>query len=134
MAQKLYGARDARSVRIGVGLNSIGQLCFAFVPALLGMVALARFAHLSNPELALPSLFVRVVPPWLGVWALAAIFSAELSATDAILFMLSTSLAVDLYKAFVNPKVGEKKLLAVGAGLRLWREWPEWAWRSRFHP
>ena len=30
--------------------------------------------------------------------------------------MLSTSLAVDLYKAFVNPKVGEKKLLAVGRG------------------
>jgi len=116
LAQKLYGARDEKSVRVGVGLNSIGQLCFAFVPALLGMVALARFAHLSNPELALPSLFVRVVPPWLGVWALAAIFSAELSATDAILFMLSTSLAVDLYKAFVNPKVGERKLLAVGRG------------------
>ena len=59
LAQKLYGARDAKSVRIGVGLNSIGQLCFAFVPALLGMVALARFAHLRNPELALPSLFVK---------------------------------------------------------------------------
>jgi SSS family solute:Na+ symporter len=49
----------------------------------------------------------------MGIWALASIFSAELSATDAILFMLSTSLAVDLYKTFLNPQVADKKLLLV---------------------
>jgi SSS family solute:Na+ symporter len=54
-----------------------------------------------------------LLPQWLGVWTLAAIFSAELSATDAILFMLSTSLAVDLYKTFLNPGVTQKKLLWV---------------------
>lgn len=113
LAQKLYGARDARAVRLGVGLNSIGQLCFAVIPALFGMIALAHFAHLSNPELALPTVMVKLVPPWLGLWSLAAIFSAELSATDAILFMLSTSLAVDLYKTFVHPGVSQKKLLTV---------------------
>jgi SSS family solute:Na+ symporter len=36
-----------------------------------------------------------------------------LSATDAILFMLSTSLAVDLYKTFVNPGVSQQRLLKV---------------------
>lgn len=113
LAQKLYGARDVKAVRIGVGVNSLGQLCFAVVPALFGMVALAHFAHLGNAELALPTVMVKLVPPWLGLWALAAIFSAELSATDAILFMLSTSLAVDLYKTFLNPGVSQKKLLAV---------------------
>ncbi|HVB58211.1 MAG TPA: sodium:solute symporter family protein [Candidatus Acidoferrales bacterium] len=113
LAQKLYGARDAKAVRWGVGLNSIGQLCFAVVPAIFGMVALAHFAHLGNPELALPTVLVKLVPPWLGLWSLASIFSAELSATDAILFMLSTSLAVDLYKAFIYPDVPQKRLLAV---------------------
>jgi SSS family solute:Na+ symporter len=113
LAQKLYGARDAKAVRIGVGLNSLGQLCFAFVPALFGMVALAHFAHLGNAELALPTVMVKLVPPWLGIWALASIFSAELSATDAILFMLSTSLAVDLYKTFLNPGVKQEVLLKV---------------------
>jgi len=44
---------------------------------------------------------------------LAAVFSAELSATDAILFMLSTSLAVDLYRTFIRPGVTTKRLLAV---------------------
>jgi len=123
LVQKLYSARDERSVRVGVFLNSVGQLLFAFVPALFGMIALVHFGALTNSELALPAVLARMVPPWLGVWALAAIFSAELSATDAILFMLSTSLAVDLYKAFFRPAVTQEELLrvsratTVGAGL-----------------
>jgi solute:Na+ symporter, SSS family len=123
LVQKIYSARDERSVRVGVALNSLGQLLFAFVPALFGMIALVHFGALTNSELALPAVLARMVPPWLGVWALAAIFSAELSATDAILFMLSTSLAVDLYKTFLRPAVTQKELLSVsrattvGAGL-----------------
>lgn len=114
LAQKLYGARDVRSVRLGVGLNSLGQFAFAIIPALFGMAAVAAFAQLGNAEFALPAVILKLVPPWLGLWALAAVFSAELSATDAILFMLSTSLAVDLYQAFLNPKVTPRGLLGVG--------------------
>ena len=113
LVQKLYGAKDEATVRRGVGLNSIAQAIFAFVPPLFGLLALAKFPSLSNPELALPTVMMYMVPKWLGLWALASIFSAELSATDAILFMLSTSLAVDLYRTFIEPQVSEKKLLAV---------------------
>ena len=113
LVQKLYGARSDSSVRRGVALNSLAQAAFAFAPAIFGLLALSRFPHLGNPELALPTVMMYMVPKWLGVWALAAIFSAELSATDAILFMLSTSLTVDLYKTFLNPTVSQKKLLSV---------------------
>jgi SSS family solute:Na+ symporter len=111
LVQKVYGARDTTTVRRGVGLNSLGQAVFAFVPALLGLCAFAALPHLPNPEYALPAAMKLLLPKWLGVWTLAAIFSAELSATDAILFMLSTSLAVDLYKTFLNPSVSPQKLL-----------------------
>jgi SSS family solute:Na+ symporter len=113
LAQKLYGARTRQSVRLGVGLNSLAQAGFAIVPAILGLCALAAFPHLSNPELALPTVMMKLLPKWMGIWALASIFSAELSATDAILFMLSTSLSVDLYKTFLNPQVSDQKLLLV---------------------
>ena len=123
LAQKLYGARDQQTVRLGVGLNSLAQAAFAIVPAVLGLCALAAYPHLNNPELALPTVMIHLLPRWLGIWALASIFSAELSATDAILFMLSTSLVVDLYKTFLHPQVSDRKLLslsrmaAVGAGV-----------------
>ncbi len=123
LVQKVYGARDVKAVRVGVGLNSIGQAIFAFVPAVLGLCAFAALPHLANPELALPTAMKLLLPKWLGVWTLASIFSAELSATDAILFMLSTSLAVDLYKTFLKPNISQQKLLvasriaSVGAGV-----------------
>lgn len=113
LVQKLYGAHDPRAVRVGIGLNSLGQAVFASVPAILGLCALAALPHLANPELALPSAMKLLLPRWLGVWTLASIFSAELSATDAILFMLSTSLAVDLYKTFFDPGVSPRRMLAI---------------------
>jgi solute:Na+ symporter, SSS family len=113
LVQKVYGARDVKTVRWGVGLNSAGQALFAFVPPLLGLCAFAALPHLMNAELALPTAMKLLLPEWLGIWALASIFSAELSATDAILFMLSTSLAVDLYKTFLEPGISEQKLLRV---------------------
>jgi SSS family solute:Na+ symporter len=123
LVQKVYGARDVKAVRVGVGLNSLGQAIFAFVPAVLGLCAFAALPHLANPELALPTAMKLLLPKWLGVWTLASIFSAELSATDAILFMLSTSLAVDLYKTFLRPNISQQRLLvasrvaSVGAGV-----------------
>jgi SSS family solute:Na+ symporter len=113
LVQKVYGARDPGTVRRGVFANSIAQALFAFAPAMFGVIAFAKFPHLANPELALPSVMMYIVPKWVGMWALASIFSAELSATDAILFMLSTSLAVDLYKTFIQPDVDQKRLLGV---------------------
>jgi len=63
------------------------------------------------------------LPAVLGGLGLAAVFSAEVSTCDAILFMLSTSLSQDLYRRFVNPGAGDAlvlkvaRLAAVGGGL-----------------
>ena len=57
---------------------------------------------LPNRDLVLPTLLAESLPWLIGTIALAAVFSAEVSTCDAILFMLSTSLSQDLYKRFVN--------------------------------
>ncbi len=113
LLQKLYGARDARTVRIGVGLNALGLFLYALMPTLLGMSARVLHPGLENHELALPMLFMHDVPFWVGALGLAAVFSAEVSAADAILFMLATSLSQDLYKRFVNPGAGDRQVLIV---------------------
>ncbi len=111
LVQKLYGARDVKAVRMGITLNAIAQILFAFVPAILGLCVFVAAPHLASSDLALPAAMKMLLPTWLGMWAMASIFSAELSATGAILFMLSTSLAIDLYKTFLNPTVSERRLL-----------------------
>jgi SSS family solute:Na+ symporter len=113
LLQKVYGARDARAVRIGIGANGLVLLGFAFVPLLLGMMAHVLHPGLDNRDMALPTLLMYNVPPLVGSLGLAALFSAEVSSADAILFMLSTSLSRDLYKRFVNPAASDERVLKV---------------------
>ncbi len=113
LLQKIFGARDDRAVRLGVGLNAAGLFAYAGVPAVLGIVARARFPELTAPDLALPMVLMHAVPPFAGAIGLAAVFSAEVSAADAALFMLTTSLSQDLYKRFVNPAADEPRVLRV---------------------
>jgi len=113
LLQKAYGARDARAVRRGFAANALVLMVFGLVPALVGMIARMHHPNLPDPELALPVALVRDVPAWIGTLALAAVFSAEVSASDAILFMLATSLSRDLYHRFVRPDASDAQLLRV---------------------
>lgn len=113
LLQKIYGGRDDRAVRLGVGMNAVGLLLYAPIPALLGMIARARFPSLPNQELALATVFMHGVPAFVGGLGLAAVFSAEISAADATLFMLTTSLSQDLYKQFINPAADDRQVLLV---------------------
>ena len=113
LLQKIYGARDDRTVRIGVGLNAVALMLYAAVPVLLGMMARVQFPDLPQPEFALPTLLMNGVPVAVGTLGLAAVFSAEVSSADAVLFSLTTSLSQDLYKRFYRPDATDAQLLRV---------------------
>ncbi len=113
LLQKIYGARDDRTVRLGVGANAVVLLLFAFLPPLLGSAARALHPGLVNHELALPTVLMQDMPTLLGTLGLAAVVSAEISTADAILFMLATSLSQDLYRRFVNPRASDPQVLKV---------------------
>jgi SSS family solute:Na+ symporter len=113
LLQKLYGAKDDRAVQLGVGFNALGLLLYAIVPVVLGMIAHFKFPQLTTPDLALPMILMHGLPAAIGTLGLAAVFSAELSAADAALFMITTSLSQDLYKRFVAPTADERVILLV---------------------
>ena len=115
LLQKVFGARDDRAVRLGVGVNAACLLLYALVPVLLGMSARVLHPGLAaaDRDMALPLLFIHDLPFWAGALGLAAVFSAEVSAADAVLFMLATSLSQDLYKRFVNPAASDGQVVRV---------------------
>ncbi len=114
LVQKTFGARSASAARWAALGNAAALAAFAFVPALFGMAMRAVEPGLANPELALPRLTTDVLPPWVGGLALAALFAAEISTADAVLFMLATSLSRDLFQAVLRPKATDAELLRVG--------------------
>jgi solute:Na+ symporter, SSS family len=114
LIQKTFGARSASAARRAALGNAAALAAFAFVPALFGMAMRAVEPGLANPELALPRLTTDVLPPWLGGLALAALFAAEISTADAVLFMLATSLSRDLFQTVLRPQATDAELLRVG--------------------
>jgi solute:Na+ symporter, SSS family len=129
LVQKTFGARSPSAARGAALGNAAALAAFAFVPALFGMAMRAVEPGLANPELALPRLTTDVLPPWVGGLALAALFAAEISTADAVLFMLATSLSRDLFQAVLRPGATDAELLRVGrlaaAGGERWPcSWP----------
>jgi SSS family solute:Na+ symporter len=113
LIQKTYGAVSDRAVRVGLTAAAVAQAIFAFAPTLLGMSARVLSPDITNPNLVLPTVLLEQLPTALGALGLAAIFSAEVSTCDAILFMLSTSLSKDLYKRFMAPDASDAQVLRV---------------------
>jgi len=113
LIQKSYGAVSARALSLGVGLNAVALMLFAFGPVLLGMAARVLEPGLTDPSAVLPQLLTGHLSPWVAAIALAAIFSTEVDTCDAVLFMLATSLSQDLYKRHINPEASDSRLLLV---------------------
>ena len=113
LVQKAFGAESVRAVRIGLGAAGIAQLAFSFLPVLLGMAARVHHPDLTNQNLVLPTVMMTELPLWMGALGLAAIFSAEVSTCDTILFMLSTSLSRDVYQRFVNRAASPDDVLRI---------------------
>lgn len=113
LIQKAYGAESATAVKRGIAANAIALTVFAFLPVFLGLSARALFPGIAERDEVLPHLLLHGLPVWLGSLALAAVFSAEVGACEAILFMLSTSLSKDLYKRVVNPDATPAQVLRV---------------------
>lgn len=111
---KIFGARDERVIKVGTAMNGAVQLLFACIPVFIGMAAFAAFPNLPRADLALPTAMKEMMPFWAATLALGAIFAAEVSTADAVLYMIASSMSNDLYKAFFNPKISDEGLLKVG--------------------
>lgn len=111
---KVYSARDKKTVRISTFFCGVVMLLFSIIPVILGMAAYAIAPDLPQRDLALPYVMKECMPFWASALALAAIFSAEISAADAVLYMITTSFTKDLYKSFINPTIYDEKLIKGG--------------------
>jgi SSS family solute:Na+ symporter len=108
LLQKAFAARNERAVTTGVAANGLALLGFAALPTIIGMSARVLHPGITS-DLAFATIAADLTPVF-GALALAAVFSAEASAADAVLFMLATSGSRDIYRR-VRPNATDGDLL-----------------------
>ena len=113
LIQKAFGARDTTALTRGIAWNGAALMVFACLPVLIGIAAQTLEPGLPRKEMALPVMLADHLPAAIGSLALAAVFSAELSSADAVLFMLATSGARDFYRGFLRPQASDARVLLV---------------------
>ena len=83
LMQKALGARDDAAVTTGMALNGVALIVFAALPTIIGMSARTHVpGHQPGPGVCDDG---GALTPVFGALALAAVFSAEASAADAVL-------------------------------------------------
>jgi len=78
---------------------------------LIGLVGLAMFKGISDPEKIMPMLATALLPEWVAGIVIAAIVAAIMSTADSQLLVATSSVVEDVYHKLINKKANQKKLL-----------------------
>lgn len=78
---------------------------------LIGIIGLAMFEHLPDPEKVMPLLATSLLPEWVAGVVIAAITAAIMSTADSQLLVATSSVVEDVYHKLINPGADQKKLV-----------------------
>jgi len=78
---------------------------------LIGIVGLAMFKGLPDPEKVMPMLATSLLPEWIAGIVIAAIVAAIMSTADSQLLVATSSVVEDVYHKLINREANQKKLL-----------------------
>lgn len=104
--QRLFAAKDEKTAVRGSLVCGLMMAAYSFVPAVLGLIALAEFPSI-NPNNAVASVATNLTPPVIAGLVMAAVISATLSAGSGDLLGASTVLAKDIYEHYLRPDASD---------------------------
>lgn len=95
--QRIYSGKSSSGIRKAFVLSGVLYLCFAILPAIIGMAAFKGMPDLSDADLAFPSMALRMLPLSLGILTLLAGLSASMSSASSDALAGVTTVIRDLY-------------------------------------
>ena len=113
MISRFSSAKDEQSARNASLISAVLMGLLAFIPAVIGLVALAMNPGLDNREgtTALMWAAVEYGHPVVVGFVAAAILSATMSSADSNLLCASTIFVKDIYQSYVDPDVDDRTII-----------------------
>ncbi|HET6426355.1 MAG TPA: sodium/solute symporter [Planctomycetaceae bacterium] len=114
IVQRALGARSEYEAKASYVWGALLKNVIPFAIVIPGLIALARFPDLSDPDQALPKVIGSMMPPGMKGIFLAAFLAALMSSVDSYLNSAATIVANDFYLRFVRPNADERRMLQIG--------------------
>jgi SSS family solute:Na+ symporter len=112
IVQRVLGAKSEAHARGGALLCGALKILPVFVLVLPGLIARALYPDISGDD-AYPTLIIRLLPPGLTGFMVAALMAALMSSLAATFNSASTLVTFDVYKV-LRPAATEPQLVRVG--------------------
>ena len=121
IVQRVLSAKDQGHARAGTIFAGFLKVLPVFVLVLPGMIALARYpqlftvsnGHVTNGDIAYPTLIVNLLPSGLVGLMIAALLAALMGSMSAVFNSASTMVTLDFYKR-LRPEASESQLVNMG--------------------
>lgn len=115
MVSRFSSAEDEKTAVKASVLSACLMALMAFLPTIIGLVALAENPGLDNGTgtTALMYAASQYAPPVITGFVSAALVAATMSSADSNLLCASTILIKDLYQRFINPEVSDSRLITI---------------------
>lgn len=110
LMQRAFSARDERVAQWSMYLATILYVTVAMIPVLLGIAGRVLVPEIGEPELILPTLGMRYLPPAAMAVFVGALFAALMSSADGGVLAPASIFGQNIVKVF-KPEMSERELL-----------------------
>lgn len=112
MVSRVFSAKDEKTGKMAVLMSAVFMALFAFIPAIIGIVASATVPDVKS-NLALATVVFKFAPGFVAGLVCAAIIASTMSSADSNMLCASTIFTKDIYQRYINPKIGDKALMTM---------------------
>lgn len=108
--QRYYSAKDEKTGVWGSVLCGVLMSLYAFIPAVLGLIALAEFPNIAENS-ALATVSVELLPPAIAGILLSGVISATLSSASGNLLAVASVYMKDIHGSILKKEVTDQEEL-----------------------
>ena len=110
--QRYFAAKDAPTAKLGSFLCALIMALYGFIPATMGLVALAKFPNINAND-AMATAAINFSPAIIAGIVLAAICAATMSSASGNMIAASTIFTKDVYQRYMKPDAKDNQLMFV---------------------
>lgn len=113
IVSRFASSEDEKTARKAAWLSALMMALMAFIPAVIGLVALAENPNLDGGAGTSALMFATksYAPPIITGLIAAAIVAATMSSSDSNLLCSSTIFVKDIYQKYINPDITDRQTL-----------------------